>query len=966
MIDNRKALLKGTILNFPGVSCEVGEEIGRGSNSLVYQGSYRDAHDQEQVHHVLIKELFPLHMQGKIFRREDNSICVEPAGQDTFEMHRESFETGNRVHLKLLEACPDQIGANLNTFSLNGTLYSVLGVSGGQSLAQMQAAPVRSLRSIAKRALSILDALETFHVNGLAHLDIAPDNILLLGSSERERALLIDYNSTMPISAARRKDAVIFSIKQGYTAPEIRAGQADEISFASDMYSVTAVLYWMITGSALSLFQMVRPAPPDVSGASCMRDEPETVKVWVQEILRRGLQSLPSRRYQTTFDMRRDLEELIDRIDGVGITHWALWEAGRKRVARMVRDNPSLSFIRDSANLYPSMISDGTELLPAEDCIRKLPGSCMLVAGGGMGKTTSLLRLVFSGNKSYRPKSPAVMYLSLYGWQPGDGSFIINSILDELHYHAETHTYDDARKVLYELLDKPVMLRDGETPVLLLLLDGLNEITGDPKPLLDEIRRLSAMRGVRLAVASRVGEESLPFPQLHLAELSDDIVQEVVSREGMLLPEADGMKTLLRTPLMLSMYVKAGQLGGKQVRVNTADELMKTYLLALKEKAVQDLSEQTNRRWQVEAALEFALPAIAAEIHRERRGLKDAELLPVIAKCFRILSGPLSRRFFPQWIGRTAAIRGGARNAEEWYGQIVHDILWKQLGLVSRDEQGKYVVFHQVVEEYLLTLSKANDRRIQRYHWLRGTIAGICCCIAIALSIYAYNKLVPPEIVLQSYNETLADNVMQRALDAYVAAGKQYESLSSLTAAAMESPEAFEDQLVYYKNGGLIEALDLESSLVFLNKMLKSGEVMPWSDLPMDEVVCEQLLRLPHDREEEYQKYVSVLEYVMTDNRAYQKYGQIYPDLFSQLLEIDAKIAAEMYLIVCEPHLTGKYADHSVNAESFRKSYATVSKQNDLKEQEKGDLSRLETLKEKRDDLRAAIGKCGALSGYGK
>ncbi len=961
MIDNRKALQKGTILNFPGVSCEVGEEIGRGSNSLVYQGSYRDAHDQEQVHHVLIKELFPLHMQGKIFRLEDNSICVEPEGQDTFEMHRESFETGNKVHLKLLEACPDQIGANLNTFSLNGTLYSVLGVSGGQSLAQMQTTPVRSLRSIAKRALSILEALETFHANGLAHLDIAPDNILLLGSGERERALLIDYNSTMTISAARRKDAVIFSIKQGYTAPEIRAGQADEISFASDMYSVTAVLYWMITGSALSLFQMVRPAPPDVSGAPCMRDEPETVKVWVQEILRRGLQSLPSRRYQTTFDMRRDLEELIDRIDGVGITHWALWEAGRKRVARMVRDNPSLSFIRDSANLYPSMISDGTELLPAEDCIRKLPGSCMLVAGGGMGKTTSLLRLVFSGNKTYRPKSPAVMYLSLYGWQPGDGSFIINSILDELHYHAETHTYDDARKVLYELLDKPMILRDGEAPVLLLLLDGLNEITGDPKPLLDEIRRLSAMRGVRLAVASRVGEESLPFPQLHLAELSDGIVQDVLSKEGLLLPEADGMKALLRTPLMLSMYVKAGQLGGKQVRVNTADELLKTYLLALKEKAVQDLSEQTNRRWQVEAALEFALPAIAAEIHRERRGLKDAELLPVIAKCFRILSGPLSRRFFPQWIGRTAAIRGGARNAEEWYGQIVHDILWKQLGLVSRDEQGKYVVFHQVVEEYLLTLSKANDRRIQRYHWLRGTIAAICSCITVGLLIYF---IVPSP--LPPYDETYADNIMERILKAYVVAGYQYESLSSLADAAIESPEAFETQYFYYQGDVKKKYVDPENALVDLSDMLSSGEAMPWSNLPMDEEACIKLLTLSYDRwEEDYQKYVSVLEYVMTDDLAYRYYGKIYPDLFSQLLEIDADIAAELYQIVCEPHLKGKYADHSVTAESFRSLYASVSKQNGHMDQQKGDLSRLESLEKDRIDLITKINTSGALYGYG-
>ena len=962
MIDNRKALAKGTVLFFPGMCCKVGEEVGRGSNSLVYQGSYEDAHDQEQVHHVLIKELFPLNPQGNIYRREDNSICVEPAGRDTFEMHRESFETGNKVHLKLLEACPDQVGANLNTFSFNGTLYSILGVSGGESLAKAQIGPARSLRSAAKRTLRILDALETFHTNGLAHLDIAPDNILLLGSGERERALLIDYNSAMTVSSAQRKDAVIFSIKQGYTAPEIRSGQADEISYATDMYSMTAVFYKLITGNELTLFQMVRPAPPDVSNSPCMVDEPETVKVWVQEILRRGLQSLPSRRYQTTFDMRRDLEELIDRIDGIGITHWALWEAGRKQVARMVRDNPSLSFIRDTANLYPSIISDGNEQLPAQEYFQKLRGSCMLVAGGGMGKTTSLLRLVFSGSKSYKPKNPAVMYLSLYGWQPGDGSYIINSILDELHYRAETHTFDDARKALYEVLDKPVKLRDSESPVLLLLLDGLNEITGDPKPLLDEIRHLSTMRGVRLVVASRVGEETLPFPQLQLTELSDNIVEEVVSREGMLLPETESMRELLRTPLMLSMYVKAGKMEGRQVRVNTADDLLKTYLSALKEKAIQDLSEQTDRRWQVEAALELALPAIAAEIHKARRGLNDRELLPVIEKCFRILKGPLSKRFFPQWIGRTAAIRGGAGNAEEWYGQITHDILWKQLGLITRDEQGRYAISHQIIGDYLLGLSKTNDRKIKTYYWLRGTITAICCCITVGLLIHF---IVPSP--LPPYDETYADNVMERILKAYVVAGTQYESLSSLAEAAIESPEAFETQYFYYQGDVKKKYVDPEYALDDLFEMLSSGQVMPWSNLPMDEEACVKLLRLSYDRwEEDYQKYVSVLAYVMTDDFAYRYYGQIYPDLFSQLLEIDADIAAELYQIVCEPHLKGKYGDHSVTAESFRNLYASVSKQNEHLDQQKGDLSRLESLEKNRLDLITKINTSGALYGYGK
>ena len=489
----------------------------------------------------------------------------------------------------------------------------------------------------------------------------------------------------------------------------------------------------------------------------------------------------------------------------------------------------------------------------------------------------------------------------------------------------------------------------------------MNEITGDPQPLLDEIRRFSAMRGVRLVVASRVGEETLPFPQLHLTELSGSIVEEAVSRAGMLLPETESMRELLCTPLMLSMYIKAGKMEGRQVRINTADDLLKTYLSALKEKAVQDLPEQANRRWQVEASLEFVLPAIAAEIHKARRGLNDRELLPVVEKCFRILKGPLSKRFFPQWIGRTAAIRGGARNAEEWYGQITHDILWKQLGLITRDEQGRYAISHQIIEEYLLGLSKANDRKIKKYSWLRGTVTAICCCIAAGLLIHF---IVPSP--LPPYDETYAENVMERILKAYVIAGNQYESLSSLTDAAIESPEAFETQYSYFKAGVMKKYMDPENALEYLSDMLSSGEVMPWSNLPMDEEACIKLLTLSYDRwEEDYQKYVSVLAYVMTDDFAYRYYGKTYPSLFSRLLEIDADIASELYQIVCEPHLKGKYSDHSATAESFRSLYASVSKQNGHMDQQKGDLSRLETLEKNRTDLIAQINTSGALYGYG-
>ena len=960
-MDQRKALTKGTVLRFPGIACELGAEIGRGSNALVYEGSYRDALESSRVHRVLVKELFPLHPQGKIRRREDGSLCVEPEGEEVFRMHRNSFEAGNRAHLALLETCPDQIGANLNSFPLNGTLYTLLGVSGGQSLEKSQPAPARSLRQCASRILLILDALETFHRNGLAHLDIAPDNILLLGSGRRERALLIDYNSTMAVGLPQQAESLVFSVKQGYTAPEIRSGWSREIGFASDLYSVTAVFYRLLAGKPLTSFQMIRSSPPDVSGCPCVRNEPETVKAWVREILRRGLQTIPGRRYQSAEQMRLDLEELEDRIEGIGITHWALWEAGRRQADRMVRENPSLSFLRDSARLFPSMVSDGKETFPAEAYFRGARESCMLLAGGGMGKTTALLRLSFSGNPRYSPESPAVIYLSLYGWHPGENAWIMNRLLDGFRFHADTRTFEDARKVLQDILSRPLNTAGGQQPALLLLLDGLNEVAGDTKPLLDEIRSLSALQGVRIILAGRAEEASLAFPVLRLAELTEEAVRQAVADAGLLLPESPDLQALLRTPLMLSMYLESGRITG-QPRISSSRDLLQAYLSALKEKALRDLPEETDRRWQLEAAVDLVLPTLAAEIHRRGAALEDQKLLPVAEKCWSLLNGRLSRRFFPRWIGHTAAIRGSAKNAEEWYGQIVHGLLWKQLGLLVRDSRNSYLVMHQTVAEYLLSREAENRRNVRRYRRARTLLAALCACLVLGSAAVVYRTLIAPP----PYNEVYADNVMSWISDAYLRAGRQYERLSALAACAEEHPESFERQWFLYQHDIPAGKSLAENALASLNSMVSSGRVMPWSGLPMDEEACKELLTLADSRQEAYDLYAAVLAFVMTDDMARLRYGSEFPRLLNSLLETDATITAMLYQIVCEPHLAGKYADHSLTAESFEMVIAGVPGQNSHLTHEDAATSgkKLGLLKGGRVSQESALSACGAFYAY--
>lgn len=958
-MDSRKALPAGTILNFTGMSCIVEEEAGRGSNTIVYRGSYADATEKNQYHHVLIKELFPLHKQGKIFRQDDGAIHVELESRETFQLYKRSFEAGNRAHLMLLERAPAQTGANLNTYSLNSTLYTVLGVSGGNNLETLQKYPARSLRSCAVRMLCILDALEAFHNNGLAHLDVSPDNIILIGSGNRERALLIDYNSAIPVGLKYQVDPVVLSTKQGYTAPEVRAGFIKSIGFASDMYSVAAVFYRLLAGKTMTKFQeLMKTVPADVLSCPCLKSEPDTVKIWLQAIFTKGLRPVPEKRYQTTDEMRRDIEELIDRIDGVGITHWALWEAGRKQAVKMIRDNPSLAFIKDSRNIFPSMLTDGKSVYPSGEYIRNTSENIMLLGGGGMGKTTALLRFAFSGNVRYSPEETAVIYFPLYGWQDGDKSFIVDSLLESLHFRTETNSFAEARKVLYEILSRPLEARTGTKPVLLLLLDGFNELSGDTRPLVEEIIRLSLMLGVRILISGRTDEAALPFARLHMAELTEDTVHSNLAKEGLSYPDAKDMQDILRVPLMLSMYISSGRITGKQVRISSTNELLQAYLDAMKDKVIRELPDETELRWQIEAAIDFVLPAVSAEIHKHKRALEDRELLPVVEKCFRVLNGSLSRRFFPEWIGRTAAIRGNARNAEEWYGQIVHALLWKRLGLIIRDRMGRYMVSHQIIQEYLLSFEKANRRKMRNYHSVLAMLAAVLsACLVWTL----LNILAP-----KPYNEAYAENIMEQALSAYVSAGGQYELFVVLADCAANTPQDFLNQLNVYKSSTPYISVSGHEAVQNLDAMMKTGKVMPWSGKPMNQSACRELLTLAEDREADYRLFAAVLEFVMTDENAHRHYASEYPQLLQKLLEIDAKIASELFQIVCYPHMMGKYAD-SLTAEEFNGVLKNASRQNKhLSNDETLDSSQLSLtiLKGDKGKCISDLYSCGAVVRY--
>lgn len=736
-VDHRIPLKLHTILPFEGMSCHVEGVIGQGSNAIVYKGWYQDNLEQGLRHHVLIKELFPFHPQKKINRGEDGSIVVDPEARELWETHRKSFEIGNKVHLRLLYDHPDRMvmGGNLNSFSLNGTLYTVLGYTAGRSLQTELNHSEATLRQTAQRMIGLLDALEAFHKSGYLHLDISPDNVMLVGQEEQEHIFLIDYNSTREIGS---RDSAYLSCKIGYSPPEVSTGDVGSIGFSSDLYSVAAVFYRSIMGRSLTLTERLRSKAPDGQDSPMLKGIPQTVAAMVGTILKKGLNTLPRRRYQSIGQMRQAFQELLDRIDCVGVTHWSLWENGKRSTEELIRINPSLRYLQEEKRLYPIRLEQECSM-SLEQYLDELLSpdgkSGMILAQGGMGKTTLLLHTAMLLGKCYSASVPAVFYISLNGWDRGDDCYIRRQILMRLRFKPEENTLDSAMHALHKLLQQPLKTKRGNIPTVLLLLDGLNEIRGNIAPLVQEINELAKMAGVRILAASRSEIPELSLKTANLMSLDVEDIESALGRNGLLIPQKQRVIQLLRTPLILTIFIQTSD-GGRQLNIGSEEELMKAYMAYLLEKEIRQLPEDSPQRWQLDAALNYVLPAIAAEVKKKGKALNQRQTLKVVKKCRKVLRSRLLQKAFPQWIGHTRDIFDNTVTADEWYAVIFHELLWKRCGMLAKDANGRYQVFHQAVSEYLTGTYRALSRRTSRSADPLSIVAWTWC-ILLLLSFYS-------------------------------------------------------------------------------------------------------------------------------------------------------------------------------------------------------------------------------------
>ena len=321
-MEKRTLLPEGYILNGGSRTYIIEKYVSAGSNSIVYQAYYKDTLMPDHRHTILLKELYPLDDLGRIYRDSHWSLIVPKEAENFFEYHKSSYLLGNQAHLTLAAHGSERIAQNLDSFEANNTIYTVLTSKKGQVLSEALAGGrlFPTLTDTIHMILNILKALQVFHGHGLLHLDISPDNIFLLDNEDGAfptEVLLLDFNSVYNMND---KDAVTHQYywgKEGYMAPEIILHKNEEVGPWTDLYSVTVVWYEILADHRMEADRELMDFSALISPYSrLLLHEKEQSALFLNTILKKGLEVLPENRYQNVDIMLKDVLKLLDIVSG--------------------------------------------------------------------------------------------------------------------------------------------------------------------------------------------------------------------------------------------------------------------------------------------------------------------------------------------------------------------------------------------------------------------------------------------------------------------------------------------------------------------------------------------------------------------------------------------------------------------------------------------------------------------------
>jgi Tol biopolymer transport system component/predicted Ser/Thr protein kinase len=270
-------------------------QLGQGGMGVVYL-----AEDLKLGRRVALKVLPP-------------DLAQDPARRARFEREARTIAALNHPNIVTIHSVEEVDGVSFLTMELID----------GRKLTDLLGRDGLPLAKLLDWSLSIADALVAAHRQGIVHRDLKPDNVMVttdgrvkvldFGLAKLREGMTPERAATHLATASITEEGKIVGTV-AYMSPEQAEGKPTDSR--SDLFSFGVVVYEMAAGrrpfqgdtaiSTLSSILKDTPAPLHEVNAAL----PEQLG----RIVRRCLAKDPTRRYQSTDDLRNELQELKDDV----------------------------------------------------------------------------------------------------------------------------------------------------------------------------------------------------------------------------------------------------------------------------------------------------------------------------------------------------------------------------------------------------------------------------------------------------------------------------------------------------------------------------------------------------------------------------------------------------------------------------------------------------------------------------
>jgi tetratricopeptide (TPR) repeat protein len=195
--------------------------------------------------------------------------------------------------------------------SISGPFFSMELVE-GEPLSRRLSGRPQPAREAARLTALLASAIHYAHENGIIHRDLKPANVLLNRDGEPK---ITDFGLSKQLDSdsTRTRDGVVLGTPS-YMSPEQAAGGRKPVGPVSDVYSLGAVLYEMLTGKppfqGETAWETVRQVTAD-EPVSPRRLQPR-VPADLETICLKCLNKEPGRRYASAADLAADLNRFLE------------------------------------------------------------------------------------------------------------------------------------------------------------------------------------------------------------------------------------------------------------------------------------------------------------------------------------------------------------------------------------------------------------------------------------------------------------------------------------------------------------------------------------------------------------------------------------------------------------------------------------------------------------------------------